>query len=143
MKPIKFIFTSLLVAAAWTFVACNDDDKDYTAASPVFDQLELSTPRCYPGDSIFATATIKTEGAYYYYFRLYYTVAGVTNVIDKGDIVNKSGEVKFAFRAPSEPGSYPVSFKATVSYYSGNQIYGETNSVNTTLHVLEGFSDGD
>ncbi len=141
MKPIRFILAPLLVAAAWAFVGC-EDDKDYTTASPVFDKLELSTPRCYAGDSIFATATIKTEGAYYYYFRLYYTVGGVTNIIDKGDISNKSGEVKFAFRAPTEPGTYSVSFRASISYYAGNQIYGETNSVSTTLHVLEGYADG-
>ena len=136
MKNLQTTFALIALAICLlSFNAC--DDKEYTPLSPEFGELVLNNTKCAPGETVTATATIKKEGAYYYYFRIYYTVGSVTNIIEKDEIKTSTGELKFNFIAPTTPGTYNMSMKASVSYTTGNQLYGSTNSVSTKITVEE------
>lgn len=137
MKQLHLLAGFLLLALATCFCACDDKDKDEEPKAPELGELILSTNTCKVGQTITATAKVKTEGAYYYYFRIYYNVGNVTNTIEKADIADKKGDIKFSFIAPTNPGTYIVSTHASVSFTAYDKLYGNTNSVSATIRVVE------
>lgn len=126
-----------VVALTLMSVLASCDDKDYEAVAPELGEITLSSNPCAPGEELTALVTLAKEGDHYYYFRIYYTVGGVTNVIEKDDITTKKGNLQFVLTAPTKAGTYPVSVKASVSYTVNGQLYDQTNSVSTTLTVEE------
>ena len=133
MKQLHMLAGIMLLALV--AVLCGCDDKDEEPMAPELGELILSTNTCAPGQTITATAKVKTEGAHYYYFRIYYKVGNVTNTIEKADIADKKGDIKFSFIAPATAGTYTVSTHASVSFTAYDKLYGDTNSVSATLRV--------
>lgn len=139
MKLSTLIAAVAALTAATFFAACEDNEANPVA--PEFGELVLSKTTCEPSDSIYAIMKVKTEGAYYYYFRLYYTINGVQQVVEKSDLKTPKGDAAFAFRAPSKAGKFNVSAHATVSFTANGQLYGDTNTVSSTLEVVEPKED--
>ena len=135
MKLMNCMLSVLALTLASVLASC--DDKDTEPKAPELGELILSTNHCAPGETVKATVKLKTEGAYYYYYRIYYQVGTVTNTIDKDDINTRKGDLEFNITAPTNTGIYTVSTHASVSFTAYDQLYGSTNTVSTTLTVEE------
>lgn len=133
MKKTLSVLIAMLMA--FVFVAC--EDEDYTPVDPTFEKIVLEPNICKPGDKVKAHVYFKNEGRYYYYFKWVYTrtLGSKSTSVEIADRTS-TGEPEFTINAPTDPGVYSISFKATVSHSAGKgTVYGESNVVKTTLTV--------
>lgn len=130
----KSLFFAVAAFAGIAFSSCDEDGKSISVA-PEFEEITLTPNPCQPGDSVTAVVTYKSEGKYYHYFKQEWKIGEATTTnLDKANMpTNQKPTLKF--KAPDNVGTYPVSFIATLSYDSGDKLYGQSNSVSSTLKV--------
>jgi len=149
---MKKMMYAIAMATVLVFLtACSKEDA--ISEAPQFEKLVLSCDTCRVNDVVMLKAPFKSPGSNFYFVE--YVCKGLSVESDTKKDASKGihlgyNEPNLKCRASSEPGTYTVTFMAKVSY-TGNKavvgtdskgnklynttLYGETNTVKTTLVV--------
>lgn len=131
---------------ALAIASCDNDANSTSGRPPVYAQLTLTPNPCHAGDSVTGVVSYTSTGRDIYKSDYYMRVTGNSN---SGDSIFLSttwtvtdptkSQPTFRFKAPTIAQHYTVTFGASrINFSTGGpngELYGEANSVQTTLIV--------
>lgn len=135
-----------LAMVSMAIASCDNDANSTSGRPPVYGQLTLTPNPCYAGDTVTGVVTYTSTGRDIYKSEYYANVTGSSNSGDSAFVSTTwtaidptKSQPTFKFAAPKIAQNYTVTFGASrINYSTGGpngELYGEANSVRTTLIV--------